>query len=80
MRSSYPLLQLPRPRALYLTSRFTARSLLIPETEAERAPFDRERKFEMTQTPDIDFKPGGGLNNLVSVWGRKMVQLCSVLP
>jgi hypothetical protein len=38
---------------------------LTPETEAERPAFDRERTFEMMQTPDTEFKAGQGLNNLV---------------
>lgn len=43
-----------------------SRIALTAETEADRPTFDRESEFHLTQTPQVAFKAGGGLNDLVS--------------
>lgn len=37
---------------------------LIAETEAARPPFDKTAEFTVTQTPNVAFRPGGGLNDV----------------
>lgn len=41
---------------------------LCAETEASRPDFEKGYDIHYTKTPQPDWKPGGGLNDLVGVW------------
>jgi flavin reductase (DIM6/NTAB) family NADH-FMN oxidoreductase RutF len=58
------LARLPSLRRTFATTMYHSARRPFKETEAERPAFDRERTFEMMQTPDTEFKAGQGLNNL----------------